>query len=481
MIGYPASKVRYLVNRADSPGGIEPGDLERALGRVPEHRVVRDGLLVVQSNNEGVPFVLANPAAPISQDLHRIAAELLAANGIVRPAAAGRRYGRPMSDPRPIGVFDSGVGGLTVLREILRRSPHESTIYLGDNLRAPYGVRPDEEVRAFSIEALDELAARDVKAIVVACNTSTAVALGDFRRRYDLPILGVVRPGAVTAALTTRNRRVGVIATPATVRSHAYFNAIKDENPAVEVYEHATPAFVPLVEAGRIGGPEVEAIVAESLAPLLGERDAAGEFVFPLPPSARIDTLLLGCTHYPLLRPVIARDRRRAAWRSSIRRRPPPRRSSSCSRSTVSRRRARRAARLPTRGGRPRSTGRDRGEPTHVQLTTGDVDAFRAVAERIFGEAFPDVGSVEVGRVARVIGHVRPDALAAGARRAGARQAGLARRPRLAGRVPRRLGARCRGDGPQPARRAGRSPGPRRLARRGTVRRRAAPLRARAP
>jgi Flp pilus assembly CpaE family ATPase len=91
MIGYPASKVRYLINRADSPGGIEPGDLERALGRVPEHRVVSDGLLVVQSNNEGVPFVLANPAAPISQDLHRIAAELLAANGIVRPAAAGRR------------------------------------------------------------------------------------------------------------------------------------------------------------------------------------------------------------------------------------------------------------------------------------------------------------------------------------------------------------------------------------------------------
>jgi pilus assembly protein CpaE len=91
MIGYPASKVRYLVNRADSPGGIDPGDLQRALGRVPEHRVVSDGLLVVQSNNEGVPFVLANPAAPISQDLHRVAAELLAANGIVRPAAAGRR------------------------------------------------------------------------------------------------------------------------------------------------------------------------------------------------------------------------------------------------------------------------------------------------------------------------------------------------------------------------------------------------------
>jgi glutamate racemase len=166
-----------------------------------------------------------------------------------------------VSDPRPIGVFDSGVGGLTVLREILRRTPSESTVYLGDNARAPYGTRTDDEVRAFSIEALDVLASRDVKAIVVACNTSTAVALGDLRRRYDLPILGVIRPGAVAATLTTRERRVGVIATPATVRSHAYFAAIKDENPAVEVYEHATPALVPMVEAGRLSGPDVEVIV----------------------------------------------------------------------------------------------------------------------------------------------------------------------------------------------------------------------------
>ena len=133
-----------------------------------------------------------------------------------------------MPDERPIGFFDSGVGGLTVLREVLRRLPSESTIYLGDNARTPYGPRSDEEVIRFSTECLDELAARDVKAIVVACNTSSAVALADLRRRYDLPILGVVRPGAAAAALTTRNRRVGVIATQATVRSRAYFQAIKD-------------------------------------------------------------------------------------------------------------------------------------------------------------------------------------------------------------------------------------------------------------
>jgi len=291
-----------------------------------------------------------------------------------------------VSDPRPIGVFDSGVGGLTVLREILRRTPGESTIYLGDNARAPYGTRSDDEVRRFSTESIDALAERDVKAVVVACNTSTAVAIGDLRRRYDLPILGVVRPGAVTASLTTRNRRVGVIATPATVRSHAYFSAIKDENPAVEVYEHATPALVPLVEAGRLTGPAVEAIVGEALAPLLGERDASGDFVFPLPVSARIDTLLLGCTHYPLLRPVIAAI---AGERVAI-----------VDSATAT---ASALVELLAINGleAPASTdGAAARAPIHVQLTTGDVGAFRAVAERIFGEAFPDVASVDVAAVA---------------------------------------------------------------------------------
>ena len=146
-----------------------------------------------------------------------------------------------MGDPRPIGFFDSGVGGLTVLREVIRRLPAEDTLYLGDNERTPYGPRPDDEVVRFSIECLDELAERDVKAIVVACNTSTAVALPLLRRRYALPILGVVRPGATAAALATRTRAVGVIATPATVRSHAYFEAINEEDPFVEVFEHATP------------------------------------------------------------------------------------------------------------------------------------------------------------------------------------------------------------------------------------------------
>jgi glutamate racemase len=306
-----------------------------------------------------------------------------------------------VSDPRPIGVFDSGVGGLTVLREILRRTPAESTIYLGDNGRAPYGTRPDDEVRSFSMQGLDELTERGVKAIVVACNTSTAVALGDFRRRYDLPILGVIRPGASAAALATRNRRVGVIATPATVRSRAYFGAIKDENPAVEVYEHATPRLVPLVEAGVLSGPEAEAAVAASLAPLLGEKDSDGEFIFPLPASGSVDTLLLGCTHYPLLRPLIAKvvgDRVAIVD------------SATATAATLAELLSINGLEAP---GTTRGTAADAGEgghgrpnetvtpATHVQLTTGDPDRFRELAGRLFGTDFPEVDQVDLAVAAR--------------------------------------------------------------------------------
>jgi glutamate racemase len=306
-----------------------------------------------------------------------------------------------VSDPRPVGVFDSGVGGLTVLREILRRTPAESTIYLGDNGRAPYGTRSDDEVRRFSMQGLDELADRGVKAIVVACNTSTAVAIADFRRRYDLPVLGVIRPGAAAASLATRNRRVGVIATPATIRSRAYFAAIKDENPALEVYEHATPTLVPLVEAGVLSGPAAEEAVADALAPLLGQRDAEGEFIFPLPASGAIDTLLLGCTHYPLLRPILADA---AGDRIAIVD------SATATASSLAELLGINGLEAPgaTRGAAVEA-GTDgheraddaRAEATHVQLTTGDPERFRSIAARMFGDAFPDVEPVELGVVAR--------------------------------------------------------------------------------
>ena len=277
------------------------------------------------------------------------------------------------ADRRPIGFFDSGVGGLTVLREVVRRLPNESTIYLGDNARAPYGPRSDDEVRRFSAESLDELAARDVKAIVVACNTSSAIALADLRRRYDVPILGVVRPGASAAALATRSRQVGVIATSATVRSHAYFQAIKDENPFIEVYEHATPELVPLVEAGKLEGPEVEAAVTRELAPLFSDRTGDGESVFPLPPGARIDTLLLGCTHYPLLIDAIT-----AVTGPNV----AVIDSASATASALSE--------LLDINDLAAPHDPDR-LVEHRQLTTGDVDRFQATARRLFGDVFPSV------------------------------------------------------------------------------------------
>ena len=281
-----------------------------------------------------------------------------------------------MSDKRPIGFFDSGVGGLTVLREVVRRLPSESTIYLGDNARAPYGPRSDQEVSRFSAECLDELAARDVKAIVVACNTASAVALGELRQRFDLPILGVVRPGASAAVLSTRNRQVGVIATAATVRSRAYFGAIKDEDPFVEVYEHATPELVPMVEAGVLGGPEAEQVVRRSLAPLLEPRQDVEDAVFPRLPGTGIDTLLLGCTHYPLLAPLIS-----AVAGSGI----AVIDSATATASAL-------ASLLEVNG----LAARRSEAPRHVQFTTGDVASFRRTTERLFGSLFAAVEAVEL-------------------------------------------------------------------------------------
>jgi glutamate racemase len=269
-----------------------------------------------------------------------------------------------VSDNRPIGFFDSGVGGLTVLREVIRRLPAESTIYLGDNARAPYGPRSDDEVRRFSAECLDQLAARDVKAIVVACNTSSAVALNELRLRYPLPILGVVRPGAAAAALATRTGQVAVIATAATVRSHAYFQAIKDENPFIGITELATPDLVPLVEAGQLEGPVVDEVVARSIAPLLGTAESG------------LDTLLLGCTHYPLLAPVLARLMgERVAIIDSA----------SATASAL--------AHLLDVQGLHAPTG---AKAEHVQLTTGDIVAFRRIAAQLFGDLFPTIESVAV-------------------------------------------------------------------------------------
>ena len=217
-----------------------------------------------------------------------------------------------------------------------------------------------------------------MKALVVACNTSTAVGIAHFRRRYDLPVLGVIRPGASAAALATRNRRVGVIATPATIRSHAYFNAIKDENPAVEVYEHATPDAGP---DGRGRG----AVRADRGADrrgepgaLLGERDADGESIFPRPAGATIDTLLLGCTHYPLLRPIIAAIAGEGVAIVD---------SATATASAL-------AELLGVNGLESRGDGRRR---PIASSRPGTPARFGQLAGRLFGTDFPDVESVELG------------------------------------------------------------------------------------
>ncbi|MDE3078089.1 MAG: glutamate racemase [Chloroflexota bacterium] len=195
-----------------------------------------------------------------------------------------------MSDPRPIGVFDSGVGGLTVLGEVHRQLPDESTVYLGDTARCPYGPRPLRQVKQFAFEIMRFLLRRNVKLVVVACNTATAAALKDVRKGFPVPVVGVIRPGAEAGILASRNRRIGVIATTGTVRSRSYFETIKDVNPAAEVWEQACPELVDLVEAGRAGAPESHDTLRRYLAPLLRHD---------------IDTLILGCTHYPLLRPAV--------------------------------------------------------------------------------------------------------------------------------------------------------------------------------
>ena len=201
-----------------------------------------------------------------------------------------------MPDARPIGFFDSGVGGLTVLRASQQRLPGESTIYIGDTARHPYGTRTDAEVLQFSEELTDALVARNVKAIVIACNTATSVALSALRLRHpEIPFIGVVRPGAAAATLATRTGRIGVIATEATVRSGAYFTAIKDQNPAVQVVTRAASQLVPLIEAGDLESAALRDAVEGVIAPFRASGD-----------TPRIDTLLLGCTHFPLIRGMIA-------------------------------------------------------------------------------------------------------------------------------------------------------------------------------
>ncbi|MFC4801007.1 glutamate racemase [Neobacillus sp. GCM10023253] len=189
-----------------------------------------------------------------------------------------------------IGVIDSGVGGLTVAKEVMRQLPNEKIIYLGDTARCPYGPRSTKEVKRFTWELTHFLLEKNIKMLVIACNTATAAALDDIRRELSIPVLGVINPGARAAIKRTKNYRVGIIGTDGTVKSGAYEKALKSLNSRLFVKSQSCPKFVPLVESGEYDGPIAAKIVDEALQPLLNQN---------------LDTLILGCTHYPLLEPLI--------------------------------------------------------------------------------------------------------------------------------------------------------------------------------
>lgn len=192
----------------------------------------------------------------------------------------------------PLGVFDSGIGGLTVARALFERLPRESVIYFGDTARVPYGPKSPDTVRRYSAEILAFLLHRGVKAVVVACNTSTAHALSYLQEHSPVPVVGVIEPGARAAVAATKTGVIGVIGTAGTIASGAYERAIKALRPDATVVAQPCPLFVPLVEEGWFEHPAAELIAADYLAPLK---------------RAKVDVLVLGCTHYPLMKPLLAR------------------------------------------------------------------------------------------------------------------------------------------------------------------------------
>jgi len=196
------------------------------------------------------------------------------------------------NNQKSIGVFDSGIGGLTVVRALLEKLPNENIVYFGDTARVPYGSKSAQVVREYTQDDTDFLISKDVKMIVVACNTVSAVALDVVQKRANLPVTGVIIPGAEAAMNSTNNKRIGVIGTVGTVNSNAYAHELKRLNNSVNVFSKACPLFVPLVEEGWLENKATELIVNDYLFPLITEK---------------IDTLILGCTHYPLLKKTISK------------------------------------------------------------------------------------------------------------------------------------------------------------------------------
>jgi glutamate racemase len=267
---------------------------------------------------------------------------------------------------RPIGVFDSGFGGLTVLRSLVEQLPNEDFIYLGDTARAPYGPRSIAEVRAFALEGLDFLVAQGVKALVIACNSASSAVLRDARERYDVPITEVVLPAASRAVAATRNGRVGVVATESTVNSRSYDDAFAIA-PHITLTAQACPRFVEFVEAGVTGGDELLDVARDYLAPVA---------------KAQADTLILGCTHYPLLSGVISYVLGNGVTLVSS--------AEACAQSTYSQ---------LTQAGLLRHQPR---EATRRFFTTGDASDFQGIGRRLLGGFVTHVEHVQIDEDSRL-------------------------------------------------------------------------------
>jgi glutamate racemase len=257
----------------------------------------------------------------------------------------------------PIGIFDSGVGGLTVARAILDQLPNESILYIGDTARGPYGPRPLAEVRDFSLETLDFLVEQGVKALVIACNTASAAMLRDARERYSVPVIEVIQPAVRRAVAATRTGKVGVIGTRATIDSQAYMDAFAAA-PQLEITSTACPKFVEYVERGETSGQAITQVAREYLEPMI---------------NADVDTLVLGCTHYPLLTGVISYVM-----------------GNGVSLVSSAEETAKDLYRVLVEGALLRDANAP--APTHRFLATGDAKAFEGLARRFLG---PEVGSVQ--------------------------------------------------------------------------------------
>ncbi|MDT2595717.1 glutamate racemase [Enterococcus dongliensis] len=195
-----------------------------------------------------------------------------------------------MSNERPIGFIDSGVGGLTVVKEAMRQLPNEEILYLGDTARCPYGPRPAEQVIEFTWQMTRFLLKKKIKMLVIACNTATAVALAEIKKKVDIPVIGVIQPGSRAALKASDSGRVGIIGTIGTIKSDSYKHELQEKAPETYVSSLACPKFVPIVESNQYNSSVAKKIVSQTLSPLKKEK---------------LDTLILGCTHYPLLRPII--------------------------------------------------------------------------------------------------------------------------------------------------------------------------------